>query len=205
MLSPHHAVLSAAVAASMAAGHAGAQDVKKADLDALTRRIDAMHADVLALKEFKGDLDAAVFGKKEGGAGADGLFRRINALQDRLDKLNGLDEQMKGIREEITKLNGKLDRSVVAGSSPLGGTGAAGVPQPMPGPAAANRSTVRLSNEYATEVSVILNGQSYRLAPGEVKGVGVPAGSYTYELLQAGGGPVTSKIADGESVTLRIK
>jgi hypothetical protein len=72
---------------------------------------------------------------------------------------------------------------------------------PLTGP----KGVVRIVNEYPVEISLLVNGKSYRVAPSESRSIDVPSGSYTYELLQSGAAATTSPIRDGETVTLRIR
>src|SRR5262249_46192965 len=67
------------------------------------------------------------------------------------------------------------------------------------------RGTVRVVNEYPVEVSIVINEKSYRVAPGATLSVEIPAGEFTYQLLQTGATATKSTIKDKEVVTLRVK
>ncbi len=67
------------------------------------------------------------------------------------------------------------------------------------------KGIVKVVNEYPVEISMVVNEKSYRIAPGTKLEIEVPAGDFTYQLLQSGAAPTRSAIKDKETVTLRIK
>jgi TolA-binding protein len=69
----------------------------------------------------------------------------------------------------------------------------------------ATKGTVRIVNEYPVQISIVVNGTSYRIAPSKTQDVDVPAGEFSYQLLESGGAVTKSTIKDKETVTLRIK
>lgn len=76
---------------------------------------------------------------------------------------------------------------------------------PKPLPEAKPRGVVKVVNEYPVEISMVINEKSYRVAPNTKVEVEVPAGEFSYQLLQAGVASTRSVIKDKETVTLRIK
>ena len=64
---------------------------------------------------------------------------------------------------------------------------------------------MKVVNEYPVEISMVINDKSHRIAPGKVLEVKVPAGDFSYQLLQSGAAATRSAIKDKETVTLRIK
>ena len=82
-------------------------------------------------------------------------------------------------------------------------------PAPAPAPAAAltGKGTVRVINDYAVEIALVVNNSSYRVAPNMTVDIPVPVGDFTYQLLNSGSSltPVKSPIAEKEVVKLRIK
>jgi hypothetical protein len=72
-------------------------------------------------------------------------------------------------------------------------------------PEAKPKGIVRVVNEYPIEISIVVNEKSYRVAPQTKIEVEVPAGEFTYQLLQSGAAATRSSIKDKETVTLRIK
>ena len=166
----------------------------------------AQDADAIAsLKKTAEDIKADVKTMKAVVNGSESL----NLKDGLIDRVKAIDAQMQALDKKLSAIESKLDQLTTrtAASSPLaGGTGTPGVPQPMAAAPTGPKGTVRVINEYAVEVSLLLNGRAYRLAAGETKSIDAPAGDYVYELLQSGAQskPVTSQIKDGETVTLRI-
>lgn len=81
---------------------------------------------------------------------------------------------------------------------------------PTPNPSAAvdpkaGKGTVRVVNEYPVQISIVVNGTSYRVAPTKTLDVDVAAGEFTYQLLESGAASTKSTIKEKETVTLRIK
>lgn len=72
-------------------------------------------------------------------------------------------------------------------------------------PVLTGKGIVRIVNEYPIEISMVVNGTSYKVAPSQVRDVEVPTGEFSYQLIQAGTAPTHSFIKEKESVTLRIK
>lgn len=116
-----------------------------------------------------------------------GLVADMKALKDRLEKI---EKDLEGVKKSQTSLR----------PSDAGGTG--GTPaDPKP----ATRGTVRVVNEYPIQISIVVNGTSYRVAPSKSLDVEVTAGEFTYQLLESGAAPTRSAIKEKETVTLRIK
>lgn len=71
----------------------------------------------------------------------------------------------------------------------------------------AGKGTIRVVNEYAVEISIVVNSTSYRVAPNTKLDITVPAGDFSYQLLNSGiaATPVKSTIEEKKFVTLRIK
>ena len=63
---------------------------------------------------------------------------------------------------------------------------------------------VRLSNEYLEEMSVVVNGVSYRLLPGQTRTIQVPPGTFTYQILQLQRTIQERAIEPGEEKPIRI-
>jgi hypothetical protein len=72
-------------------------------------------------------------------------------------------------------------------------------------PEAKPKGIVKVVNEYPVEISMVINDKSYRVAPNTKIDVEVPAGDFSYQLLQSGAAVTKSVIKDKETVTLRIK
>ncbi len=72
-------------------------------------------------------------------------------------------------------------------------------------PEAKPKGIVKVVNEYPVEISMVINEKSHRIPPSTKIDVEVPAGEFTYQLLQSGAAATRSVIKDKETVTLRIK
>jgi hypothetical protein len=138
--------------------------------------------------------------------------KKLDAIQAQLKQLNELlngrrDE--KGLRlesdpgvvEELKRLKDKLakvDEELTKMKSQTALRPAAVDPR-------AGKGTVRIVNEYPVQVSIVVNGTSYRVAPSKILDIDVPAGEFTYQLLESGAASTKSVIKERETVTLRIK
>ncbi len=109
---------------------------------------------------------------------------RINDLNDRIRRLEG----------DIEGLRGQLSATRTSG---FAGPAGAAVPAPTTG-------TIRLRNTFPTDQSIVVNGVSYQLAPGEMRDIpGQPPGTFSYEVL----GVMARKLvalAPGETVTITV-
>lgn len=63
---------------------------------------------------------------------------------------------------------------------------------------------VRFINEFSEDMSVVLNGRSYRLTPGQERLISIPSGEFTYQVLQIQRGEQVRRITGGETKTIRI-
>jgi hypothetical protein len=66
------------------------------------------------------------------------------------------------------------------------------------------KGLIRLVNDFPTEVTMVLNGITYRIPPRQTVDISVPAGEFSYQLLDAGGTLVRKPIREQEMVVLRI-
>lgn len=184
-------VMSAVFGAALAAAPAQAQDAKpmteKKDLPSdAAKLLEEIKKDVATLKDARTNIEDLIYGKADGKTAADqGIMRRLSDLETKLT----------AIQSALTRIETAM-KDPSKSTSGYGNPGAATVPTA--------KAFVRLVNDYPTDVSMMVNGRSHRMAPGEVKTVEVPVGSYTYELLHAGAQSKTAAIKDGETVTLRV-
>ena len=115
-----------------------------------------------------------------------GTVEEIKRLKDKLflqgEKITALELQLNALKQSTS-----LKPSIV---DPMAGKG-----------------TVRVVNEYAVEISIVVNSTSYRVAPNTKLDITVPAGDFSYQLLNSGlaATPVKSTIEEKKFVTLRIK
>jgi hypothetical protein len=110
------------------------------------------------------------------------LEERVNALHSHLNSIvqanketaDALNERIRRLEADLEALRGQLGpQTRVSGYGPT----AAPAAPPAPG-------TIRLRNTYPGLVSIVVNGTSYELAPGDTRDLpGQPAGPFTYEVL----------------------
>jgi hypothetical protein len=113
----------------------------------------------------------------------------------------GLVRQMKDLKDKLAALEAEVNKMKTQTSLRPPATGGGAVtPDPKAG-----KGTVRVVNEYPVQISIVVNGTSYRVEPTRSVDVDVPAGDFTYQLLQSGAGVTKSVIKEKETVTLRIK
>ncbi len=124
----------------------------------------------------------------------------------------GVVEELRRLRNEVASLKTQVEQMKNSTSlRPPGGTGGAvpGIPTPMPGggDATAGKGTVRVVNEYPVEITMVVNGRSYRVAPAASLDIPIPHGDFSYQLLSGSTAlaPTRSTIREREVVTLRIK
>ena len=180
----------------------------------LKKLVEKLRQDVELEKKFREITDDTVKGKlnKETNKTEPGLLTKFDELDARMKRL---EEALKKVdvtkfEETIARLEKKLDAATNSTTTQKPDAAA----KPMPGPAAAApagpaivgaKATVRIVNEYPVPISMILNGNSYRVEPNSTKSVEIPAGSYTYELLHAGSQAIPATIKDNDSITLRVR
>lgn len=196
-------VLSTVFGAALAATPAQAQDSKpmpekkenqpagtSTDPKAETKTVlDDVKKDLGDLKKARTDIEDLIYGKADGKTDADkGIMRRLSDLEARLKAIESTLTRVETVLTDPSKRTSGYANPAAPASPGLVGA----------------RATVRLVNDYPTDVSMLVNGRSYRLSPGETRTVEVPAGSYTYELLHSGAAPKSAAIKDGETVTLRV-
>ena len=110
----------------------------------------------------------------------------------------GLVTQMKSLTDKLNDLNKELDK--LKTQTTLRPPNPPITPDPKAG-----KGTVRIVNEYPVLISIVINGTSYRVEPTKSLDVDIPAGDFTYQLLQSGAATTKSVIKEKETVTLRIK
>jgi hypothetical protein len=149
----------------------------------VARSIEDLKKDVESLRKSRDSVDDLLYGKADGKSPIDlGIMRRLSDLDARLKSVESALARIESALKDPTRTSG-----YAPGTAPI-----------------TTRSHIRIVNDYPTEMSMMVNGKSYRIAPGEVKILDVPAGSYSYELLHAGSQPKSGTVRDGETVTLRI-
>lgn len=180
----------AALAARTAAADPEFKLTESQKLDEVLRQLRDLKAAVDSLDRVRADLRS--FQTQEELRGQT-LHERIDRVNDRI---GGLENRIKRLESDLEAMRAPpTTANRISGYSPL----ANGAPPPAAGPPI---GTVRLRNDCPYEVSMVVNGLSYQLAPGEVRMTTQPAGALTYEVL---GGRVPRRvtgIGPGEQVTL---
>ena len=156
------------------------EDAKK-DYEDLKAQLKEMNQSIIILQSKFRTYDDVILGTTDGKEM--GLKRRVDDL----------DAKFTEILKRFDKFEDRLNKT----STSLSPTN--------PAPTPLGTAKLRLVNDYAIEVTLVVNGKAYRLSPSEVKTIDIPSGTYTYELLQSGSQSTTSPIKDGETVTLRIR
>lgn len=121
----------------------------------------------------------------------------------------GVVEEVKRLKDELARLKTAMDEMKKSTSlrPSTGGTTTTPTPTPTPADPLAGKGTVRVVNDYPIEITMVVNGNSYRVAAGTKLDIPVPAGEFNYKLLSAGANLAETKspIKEKEVVTLRIK
>jgi hypothetical protein len=113
--------------------------------------------------------------------------------------LLGLQDRISGLSERIGRLEHDME-AVKAQLSPIPPTEA----KKTPIPPAPNNSAIRLRNTYPIPVSIVVNGLSYQLAPGETYVLNQQTpGNFTYEVLGIQQ-PKTVVLAPNETLTISV-
>jgi len=119
---------------------------------------------------------------------------KIDELRSKAIKIDTtielIDKDIQDIKKDIREIKRKLDggpSTSVRSESLYQGQG-----------------KVRFINEFTEEMSVVVNGRSYRLVPGQERLITVPPGDFTYQVLQLQRFPQERKITADETKTVRI-
>ena len=152
-------------------------DKLKADLKKANEKIEDLEKDVKKLTEqLNGKRDDKGF-RVESDPGAVAELKKLK------DEIFRLDNELKALKTQTVQKPAIIQ------------------PEVKP------KGIVKIINEYPVEITMMINDKAptYRVAPGTKLDVEVPAGEFTYQLLQSGAPATRSVIKDKETVTLRIK
>jgi len=123
----------------------------------------------------------------------------LKKLKDSFAKLDELrsksiifETQLEMIEKDIKDIKKKLEGAATTSLKPDTTTAFKG------------QGRVRFINAYTDEMSVVVNGRSYRLLPGDEKVIPVPPGEYSYQVLQIQRAPQERQIAADETKTVTI-
>lgn len=131
----------------------------------------------------------------------------LKKMTEQLDKLTDVSLQTQANAADLKKLRERLEKLEVdvvrlESAAEKARRSFAAEPPPSSG-SAAGRGTLRLENAYSLPMSVLVDGVTYTLQPGEIRNVERTAGSFTYEVpgVQAN---VLRSLTAGETFTIRI-
>jgi outer membrane murein-binding lipoprotein Lpp len=145
------------------------------DIKKLNDKLDALAKSVQDLKD---------------GAKTDGVREKVATVDSKIDQL---DQDIQAIKKDLRDLKRKVD----------GGSTTALRPE-YDSTTFRGQGRVRLINDFPEEMSVIVNGRSYRLLPGQERLVAVPPGEFTYQVLQIHRDARVRDIAANETKNIRI-
>jgi hypothetical protein len=143
----------------------------------LKKSIDRFEKAVKDLQELKDALKT------------DNVREKVTTLDSKIDLI---DKDIQDIKKDIRDLKRKADGST---STSL---------RPDDSQTLRGQGRVRFINQYPEEMSVVINGRSYRLVPGEERLLTVPPGEFTYQVLQLQRDSQVRRIVADETKTIRI-
>jgi outer membrane murein-binding lipoprotein Lpp len=181
-----------AVALTVRAAPGDSDTLKQTDsqkIEEILRQMQALKTTVENLDKLREDLKK-LEGKEE---------RHNDTISTRIDELKG---SIGGLEGRIKQMESTIEamRAQTSTSNRISGYAGAGTGAPPPPP----MGTIRLHNTFPDQVSVVVNGQSYQLLPGDTQVLqNQPAGPFTYEVLgiQA---PKTLNLAPNERFTITV-
>jgi archaellum component FlaC len=145
-------------------------------------------------EELKRAVDKLEQATKDLQAAKDAL--KVDALRDKVgtidSKIDLIDKDIQDLKKDIREIKRKLDGGSVSLRPDFDSTTTRG------------QARVRFINEFFEEMSVVVNGLSYRLLPGQERLISVPAGEFTYQVLQLQRAPQVRRIVADETKNIRI-
>jgi prefoldin subunit 5 len=142
------------------------------------------------LKKAVDKLDQAAKDLKDAKDAKDDLRTKVNAIDSKIDII---DKDIQELKKDIREIKRRI-----------GTEGSTSLRPDTESAIARGTGRVRFINEFNEEMSVVVNGRSFRLYPGQERLVPVTAGSYTYQVLQLQRFPQERRIAADETKTVRI-
>jgi hypothetical protein len=113
----------------------------------------------------------------------DKITRDLDLIRPKVIDASLLADDIKKLKEQVARLQADVD---ALRNRPSSSTS-------LYGPTAAGTGHVRLENIYPGEITVVLNQTRYPLAPGQTMTVSVPAGPFTYQVVNIPGFPVRNR------------
>jgi hypothetical protein len=138
--------------------------------------------------------DQLVESMKKIQAQLDDIAKTNVQTQEAIKAAAAMRQDLDQLKEQLAQLQRKVDE--------LGRPGATRVSGFAP---TAPTARIQLRNEYPTEVKILVNGRTYQLAPNTVQVLdGVPAGKFTYQILNIQPDPQTRDLGANETYLIRV-
>ena len=145
------------------------------DIKKLNDKLDALTKTVNDLKD---------------GMKSDNVPDKVAAVSKKIDEL---DQDIQAIRRDLRDLKRRV------------GDGSTTALRPEYDAATfRGQGRVRFINEFPDEISVVINGRPFRLAPGQERLMPVPPGDFTYQVLNFHRSPQVRPIIADETKNIRI-
>jgi hypothetical protein len=144
------------------------------------------------IKKLNDKLDALTKALQElrDGAKAESVRERVATVDSKLDQL---DKDVQAIQKDLRDIKRKVDGRSTTALRPE-----------YDSAAFRGQGRVRLINDFPEEMSVLVNGLSYHLLPGQERLLAVPPGEFTYQVLQIHRDPRVRQITADETKNIRI-
>jgi hypothetical protein len=139
------------------------------------------------------DLKAAIQKLEQATKDLKDLKDTLNAdtLRSKLGTIDLIDKDIQDLKKDIREIKRKLE-----------GSGSVSLRPDFD--SSTRQGRVRFINEFFEEMSVVVNGYSYRLPPGGERLIPVAPGEFTYQVLQLQRSPQVRRIVADETKNIRI-
>ena len=166
-----------ALAGLLAAGLVALPAAAQPTVEDLKKAVDSIEKAAKDLREAKDALKT------------DELRTKVTTIDTKLDML---DKDIQALQKDVRELRRQTgDRSTTA-------------LRPDTDAAGRSMARVRVINTHPFEMSVLLNGQSFRVPPGAERLIPVPAGYYQFEVAQIPGDRRSGDLSAGQTKTFTI-
>ena len=142
------------------------------------------------------DLDKAIEKLDKATKSLDEVRKTITDTDNLRGRVITLEGEVKLLQQEIAEFRRKVLDAAAARTALK--------PDETTSSAFRGLGRVRFINEHPFEMSVVVNGRSYRLASGAERLIPVAPGEYTYQVLQIHNAPRVRRIDVGETKTFTI-
>lgn len=172
---------------ALIASAAMATAVEAADSPELRESIDNLNKAIRELREVRRDFNDL----------RDAQKKDIDAVKAQIETL---ELRVKLLQNEIDTLR----KEKTTGSISLKPDNTTPNPNFAPVPPVRSTGRLRIVNEFPEEMSVLVNGRSYRVLPGEERTILVPSGAFEYQIPQLQRFPQQREIAENQVKTIVI-